>query len=1157
MGGYLLPSFVFWFIPLHFTQPVWCTIFSAAAVSANCHAALTGVRSNPVFVPLRANQTFRHAADDDAVLVACGTAPDGRLASCKVGAALLPYTTDGPELSGSVNLFALCAPDGGGAAAADAAGRHTHLVFSFEALGRTDVMLVSSNDAMAQVELPGLRQNVASLLVANLEGDTAVQVTRSVVLALGLGAADAGGARSQWAPPGAPQEAITMGACRDGFVAVATSGSKVYCLAAGGGSSLAVVASGPAGGGQVAALALCRLGHLLDTQAAPPVLPPSASGAVPADLVVLVGEWMTNRVVAMRAADLAAPPLLVLDLGGETPRSFHLVPPPLSSPPSSSSSSPSTAPAPAAATLLIGTNGGSLLSGSVAAGGSTGGALQLQLRGLQQAKISHVAVQLQPLGGEQAQWVYAHSGSDAIVRVLPPTSAAAAGSSTSSSNTAQVEVVRVHGSPDCRAVVALDTPGMPESMAWVTSAGRLCFGRLDPSVRLRCSTAHVLDTPQHVAYHEPSGCAALLSSDEGGAQWLRLVHGGSLQQVVAMKLAPGHFYNSLAVLPLPCTSSQQHEGDKEGRQPSCKPFIVLSSYLLYADTLAPLPPTAPSPQQQGLYQMQGLLSFFDAAVEHPPNGQVSRYSLRLLGTCPIPGVAMSLATAQPEAAGPLPVSDAAPSGGTSTAAAALTATPASAAELARLLPCLVVGCNDGVRVYSAYVDDAGIEGQRAVAAALDGLSRPGPLPGSTISPATAAAQMEVDTPAAARPQPGAAAAAAALGAGAEATAEAAQSLEALALRDWSQQVELRELCSCVPAAAASCVTSLGSCGPVVFASEFMASVSTFKLVFNRQGHALVPLSADKHGIWAQAALPLSERTVLAAVHPAGLALLGRDTAAEDACIAVAAREAVAAHEAGRHRQMAVAANVNTAAGDAPAGGAAAGGRGAAGAAQRPDVHQALELSAASAPDMVAVGAANIGHSVYCMCLGRWGLAMRPWERTTARLSDAGAAQAARHSTLPQSALLFATSGAVAVVRQVGDDVSARELRQLQAAVDKLPSDALARLAEEDAAAASSSSCCCSHAAGESWRLRLPVSSSLPADSTAAVDDACTSGPLGAFVNGDVIRALLHRADPSPVGGGIASQSAQQNDCAVRQLAALMGAASSEVLAERLHHALSV
>ncbi|GAX79364.1 hypothetical protein CEUSTIGMA_g6806.t1, partial [Chlamydomonas eustigma] len=360
------------------------------------------------------------------------------------------------------------------------------------------------------------------------------------------------------------------------------------------------------------------------------------------ELYVAVGEWCeSQRLLLMRLSDLlevqgrsydassnrsksntnkssttgtkpVVPVALCLEIPGETPRSAAvLLLPPVSV--------GSTVPATAAPTkidvspvLLVGTNGGKVLvwemsalpeplTAGVVLKGEEGCSSSFGLRVKKQpfeVCISNVAVELMEwqsgdspvyspsvvggmiFGAIPQSAVYVHSGSDAIIRLRPPTTpqfpenglvrnvgptaAGVAHLQTSGSDRAlqeltlsqRLEVCRLHGSVGLRAVCPVMTDTMPTgSMAWVSREGRLLFGRVQPGAQQLCwTTAYIGDTPHHACYHAASHCHVILTQDASGDSWLRLVHADKLNQVLAFKLATGHHYTSLSVQRLPCSS---------------------------------------------------------------------------------------------------------------------------------------------------------------------------------------------------------------------------------------------------------------------------------------------------------------------------------------------------------------------------------------------------------------------------------------------------------------------------------------------------------------------------------------------------------------------------------------------------------------------------
>ena len=253
------------------------------------------------------------------------------------------------------------------------------------------------------------------------------------------------------------------------------------------------------------------------------------------EMYVAVGEWSKNRLLLFCLSDLLngrseslSAPALTLDLLGETPRSAVVMgscPPPqlalahrsdvlrgvLSASPVAPDATTAAAPL-----LLVGTNGGLVLiwelilrasdPRSTSSSGAGSGLGRWQVRGAPsaEARVSNVAVELV----EMDDGVYAHSGCDAIFRRpgrssnLPSTGVRGGfpqGSSTESKASSSapppspaLEVCRVHGGKGLRAVCPVTTTSMPPgSMAWVGRDGRLLFGRLDPELKLRWTTAYI------------------------------------------------------------------------------------------------------------------------------------------------------------------------------------------------------------------------------------------------------------------------------------------------------------------------------------------------------------------------------------------------------------------------------------------------------------------------------------------------------------------------------------------------------------------------------------------------------------------------------------------------------------------------------------------
>ena len=151
--------------------------------------------------------------------------------------------------------------------------------------------------------------------------------------------------------------------------------------------------------------------------------------------------------------------------------------------------------------------------------------------------------------GDVETVVYAHasSGSGAVLRAVQgAVQVLQQSNSSSSSNRASpgtpavavtdlVEVCRVCGSEGVMAVANVHTPEMPHSLAWVGADSRLCFGGVDTAKALRWVGVPLRGTPEHLVWHGGVGCVVVVERGREGGQWLRVVEGGSMKQVLAVR----------------------------------------------------------------------------------------------------------------------------------------------------------------------------------------------------------------------------------------------------------------------------------------------------------------------------------------------------------------------------------------------------------------------------------------------------------------------------------------------------------------------------------------------------------------------------------------------------------------------------------------------
>eukprot|EP00798_Chlamydomonas_sp_ICE-L_P021570 gene21570-28564_t len=658
-------------------------------------------------------------SDDSSVLVCSGTSPCGRLARARLAAGLQPYVADGPELPGGVQMFAL-------------AGTRSS----------------SSPDSQPQHSLSA---SEPSLLMASLPGGHLLQLTSSCARL--LSPAPAWAIQAEWKPPPG-SGSLSLGSYTPlggGQMVVATS------------SQLFAVAVDPTAG-------TLSLRQSISLELQPSALSildlsPAASATSPscADLCITLGDWVDNQLQLRRMDDLSSV-MCSLDTGG--PNRSPLKDGAGSAPKESDSLNDLLS-----HVLVVGTNDGALLLWELQYNGRTSTLMPMEADNSRVVRISNVDVSLEVYGshlscshGDPAShYIYAHSGSDAIISLRQgtpssPSSHAGAGAGAGSgagagpttySATDLVEVLRVHGGSMLRAVCSVNTPAMPASTAWVSPEGKLIFGSLDVNAKIRWTTAYIGgtpqhsayhaalgcfvvlmedanlkdmgDTPQHSAYHAASGCFVVLTEDADGVNWLRLVHEETMLPVLSAKLAVGHFYTALAVESMPCTSGQllittqvqaQGGGPEAQTAQTQKQFIVLASYLLTQDNMSldDMAEESSDPHRAGVPSCQAVLSFFEITLEcAPPSCEPSglkggpqkevRYGLLLHGSYLTTSVCTSLSSVYPER---------------------LVGTGVEA---------LLHRGHDGeLRVYSVHIDDLGTDGGVALNDALNVVSSVETLP---------------------------------------------------------------------------------------------------------------------------------------------------------------------------------------------------------------------------------------------------------------------------------------------------------------------------------------------------------------------------------------------------------------------------------------------
>lgn len=274
-------------------------------------------------------------------------------------------------------------------------------------------------------------------------------------------------------------------------------------------------------------------------------------------------------------------------------------------------------------------------------------------------------------------------------------------------------------------------------------------------------------------------------------------------------------------------------------------------------------------------------------------------------------------------------------------------------------------------------------------------------------------------------------------------------------RDWSQHVSL-SVAAHTPAFAQAAVTALQpQAGGVVWAGEFLGSVTALQLAVNEVGLALVPAAADRHPVFAQAMAPLSGDAALLAVHPRGLLLVQRNLDEERAFVQQRQQQALSEHEAGVRRPTTQsdqhAGQPGEGSGDGGAGGSSHGRSAAAASAAHPDAVQLLGIKAQDCPALQPLASARPCHSVHRMVDARLGLHLAPVRGTTGAPEDAGAAMAAKMQEAARSngdvsgaaaaaaaVLCLASDGAVLRVTAMQRSCQAAQaLQEVQARLQQL------------------------------------------------------------------------------------------------------------------------
>ncbi|KAL3140168.1 hypothetical protein ABBQ38_004444 [Trebouxia sp. C0009 RCD-2024] len=617
------------------------------------------------------------------LVMGCGVAPGGSLRLAHLAAKLTPSISGGPHMPGGPRLMAVKADW--------QQQHHAYLAFSFPLEGATSLLHIQGTH-FQPITLPGLNPDCSTLLLAALPGGWMVQVTEQEVRIL-----DKDALVATWDPP-------------DRVSIAASCGSLLALVHA---DAVTVVTVKPTSG-QVKPQQTLRYPQQVSAIAI--LEPPNHESQEGQGRWLAVGVWAHDTVL-LQCLSEGGPScrLDCADVG--QPRSIV------------------AAEMHGTHFLFVGTSQGWVVYHPIT--WSSPGGLGLEAGGRVHAGITAAHLTLLPAHGTTPACVYAQSSKALMLR---PT----ASKEVSDTASRLVEAVRVHGGEGVSATVGVHAPDLPHSLAWLDPRGRLNFGEVDHATHLRWFTLGLEDTPQHVAYHQASGHAAVLSSSPSGASWLRLVHAASLTQVVALQLGRGHTATALCTARLP-TSSVSALHQLPGRTAPEKEFVLVASLLEAGRG------TTTNPGRN-----QGLLSVFEVCPAGTAGSAATRYQLKLHGSCHLDSPCYSLATA------PVQSDDCAINFGDR--------------HQDDGPQVVLAGCEGEVHMYSLFVDDSGQAGQEAVAIAGRALAQGEPLP-------------QVGTPSAA-PSSG------------QAVSAMAGSLERLGSQGWTHRVRLH-LISKVEACASS------------------------------------------------------------------------------------------------------------------------------------------------------------------------------------------------------------------------------------------------------------------------------------------------------------------------------------------------------------------
>eukprot|EP00898_Chlorokybus_atmophyticus_P005816 jgi/Chlat1/6235/Chrsp44S05850 len=516
------------------------------------------------------------------LLMCCGNGVAGSVRVAQVSAALDPASTDGPVLPGQPQLLIL----------KDSwhAEDHSYLLLSSLLQDRTDVMCIEA-DTCRLSAIGGLDCEHATLACGVTPRNWIVQVTTAGVNV--LAPSPVFGRAATWTPGDALQELqpnnrnpkIELASVHESCVAL-SSMRIVAVLRVESVTGQVTVVNTAVRSNQVSAL---TLSHSNQHSVHPP------------NMLVLVAHWGDRSVSILDGSNLSE--LASVTLSSAPARSLLMM----------TSANVQR--------LIIGAADGLVVSYKCSRdshGKYTLGESHTVTAGSAPVKLHAHSVQSQQSPQPESMantLILVHSDRTVLLRVSKDT----------------LQVLPVHNGRLLPALAAFNHPAMQNAVAWLTPDHQFTVGQLDTHTKMRWSTGWLGHTPNRLAYHSDSSCAAVLAVDNSGASFVEIVHVPSMQRVASVPMAQGHTALAMVVTPLSSTLAALQR-----LPPASKSYVLVSSRCVKQ--------TADGNKQDVAY-----LSVYDLAVDKL-NEQQEEYKLSLHGSCILPFICSSLIPFQlPEA----------------------------------------------------------------------------------------------------------------------------------------------------------------------------------------------------------------------------------------------------------------------------------------------------------------------------------------------------------------------------------------------------------------------------------------------------------------------------------------------------------------------------